>query len=65
MVQTTKKVAAIMTAARYENTYCRNYIEIALKELGIPLTVSGGVFYMGNACRRCYPIYAATIAIMR
>lgn len=39
------KVAAVMTAARYENTYCRNYIEIALKKLGIPLTVSGGVFY--------------------
>lgn len=39
------KVAAIMTAPRYENTYARNYIERALKELGIPLTVSGGVFY--------------------
>lgn len=39
------KVAAVMTAGRYENTYCRNHIEIALKKLGIPLTVSGGVFY--------------------
>lgn len=39
------KVAAVMTAARYENTYCRNYIEIALRKLGIPLTVSGGVYY--------------------
>ena len=41
----TMKVAAVMTAARYENTYCRNYIEIALKKLKIPLTVSGGVYY--------------------
>ena len=39
------KIAAIMTAPRYENTYARNYIERALRELGIPLTVSGGVFY--------------------
>lgn len=39
------KVAAVMTAGRYENTYCRNYIELALKELGIPLTVSLGVYY--------------------
>lgn len=45
MVQATMRVAAVMTAARYENTYCRNHIEIALKALGIPLTVSGGVFY--------------------
>src|SRR5687767_14677854 len=39
------KVAAIMTAPRYENTYARNQIERALKSIGIPLTVSGGVFY--------------------
>jgi len=39
------KVAAIMTAGRYESTYCRNYIEIALKKLQIPLTVSQGVYY--------------------
>ena len=45
--ETTKRIkaAAIMTAARYECTAARNYIEIALKRLGIPLTVSGGVFY--------------------
>lgn len=34
-----------MTAARYECTAARNYIERALHSLGIPLTVSGGVFY--------------------
>lgn len=39
------KAAAIMTAPRYENTYARNHIERALKDIGIPLTVSGGVFY--------------------
>lgn len=39
------RIAAVMTAPRYEATYARNYIERALKELGIPLTVSGGVFY--------------------
>ena len=44
-METTVNIAAIMTAPRYENTYARNYIERALKELGIPLTVSGGVFY--------------------
>ena len=41
----TIKAAAIMTAARYENTFCRNWIERGLKPLGIPLTVSGGVYY--------------------
>ena len=45
MEQRSMKVAAVMTAGRYENTYCRNYIEIALKQLGIPLTVSLGVYY--------------------
>lgn len=39
------KVAAVMTAARYECTWSRNQIEKALKLTGIPLTVSGGVFY--------------------
>jgi len=39
------KAAAIMTAPRHEITYCRNQIERGLKPLGIPLTVSGGVFY--------------------
>lgn len=39
------KVSALMTAPRYENTYARNQIERALKALGIPLIVSGGVFY--------------------
>lgn len=39
------RVAALMTAPRYEAVAARNYIEIALKKLGIPLTVSGGVYY--------------------
>lgn len=39
------KVSAVMTAPRYEAVYARNYIEMALKAAGIPLTVSGGVFY--------------------
>lgn len=34
-----------MTAPRYENTYCRNAIQRGLQPLGIPLTVSGGVYY--------------------
>jgi hypothetical protein len=46
-VETTKniKIVAFMTAPRYENTWARNYIEIALRRSGIPLAVSGGVFY--------------------
>jgi hypothetical protein len=44
-VETTVKVAAIMTAPRFEITYCRNIIQRALDTLNIPLTVSGGVFY--------------------
>ena len=39
------RVAALMTAPRYEPVYARNYIELALHTLKIPLTVSGGVFY--------------------
>lgn len=47
MMETTKqiKICAFMTAPRYENTWARNYIEIALRQAGIPLAVSGGVFY--------------------
>lgn len=46
-METTKniKIVAFMTAPRYENTWARNYIEIALRRSGIPLAVSGGVFY--------------------
>jgi len=39
------KVAAIMTAPRHEITWCRNVIERSLREIGLPLVVSGGVFY--------------------
>lgn len=38
-------VRAVMTAGRYENTLCRNHIEIELKKLGIPFSISLGVFY--------------------
>jgi hypothetical protein len=44
-METKVKVHAFMTAARYENSMTRNHIEIALKALGIPMQVSGGVFY--------------------
>jgi hypothetical protein len=44
-VENQVKVAAVMTAARYEATWARTQIEKALKTLGIPLTVSGGVYY--------------------
>lgn len=39
------KCVALMTAPRYENTWCRNYIDIATREAGVPLSVSLGVFY--------------------
>lgn len=39
------RVSALMTAPRYEPVYARNFIEMALKATGIPLTVSGGVYY--------------------
>jgi hypothetical protein len=39
------KITALMTAGRYENTWCRNQIDFALRELGIPMTISGGVYY--------------------
>lgn len=45
MESKTVNVTAFMTAPRYECTWARNYIEIALKRAGIPLKVSGGVFY--------------------
>lgn len=39
------RVSAIMTAPRYEAVWARTQIEHALRECGIPLAVSGGVFY--------------------
>lgn len=38
-------VAALMTAPRHEIVLARNHIEAAVKKMGIPLTISGGVFY--------------------
>lgn len=45
MEQRSVRVAALMTAPRYEAVYARNFIEMAMKTLHIPLTVSGGVYY--------------------
>jgi hypothetical protein len=42
---TQKKVGAFMTAPRYEAVWARNKIDVALQQAGVPLTVSGGVFY--------------------
>lgn len=39
------KAAAFMTAPRYEAVWARNIIERSLKAAGVPLNVSGGVFY--------------------
>jgi hypothetical protein len=39
------KICAFMTAPRYESTWARNLIEIALQRCKIPLFVSQGVFY--------------------
>lgn len=47
------KVAAFMTAPRYECVYSRNVIDHAFKQAGIPLIVSGGVFY-GQCMQRMF-----------
>lgn len=39
------KITGCMTAPRYINCYCRNIIDAAFRKTGIPLQVSGGVFY--------------------
>lgn len=41
----TVTVSAVMTAPRYEAVWARNNIERAVQEVGIPLNISGGVFY--------------------
>ena len=46
-------VAAVMTAPRYEAVYARNQIEHALQAVGIPLAISGGVFY-GQCMQRMF-----------
>jgi hypothetical protein len=43
--KTSFNVAAFMTLPRYENVYCRNVIDQALREVGIPLQTAQGVFY--------------------
>jgi hypothetical protein len=47
------KVAAFMTAPRYECVWSRNVIDHAFKKAGIPLIVSGGVFY-GQCMQRMF-----------
>ena len=47
------KVAAMMTLPRYENVYCRNVIDGALREVGIPLQTAQGVFY-GQCMQRLF-----------
>jgi len=39
------KVRAVMTCGRHVITYCQTKIERALKEVGVPLNVSLGVYY--------------------
>jgi hypothetical protein len=39
------KITGCMTAPRYVNCFCRNVIDAAFRKTGIPLQVSGGVFY--------------------
>jgi hypothetical protein len=39
------KVVALMTAPRYEAVWARNMIETAMKDAGVPLVISAGVFY--------------------
>ena len=45
MAQKEIRVAALMTAPRYECVTARSAIERAMNAAGIPLTISGGVFY--------------------
>lgn len=47
------KVAAVMTAPRYESVWARSAIQNALQQCGIPLAVSGGVFY-GQCMQRFF-----------
>lgn len=47
------KVAAFMTAPRHEAVWPRNIIDAALKNAGVPLVVSGGVFY-GQCMQRMF-----------
>lgn len=53
MESTEFKVAAMMTLPRYENVYCRNTIDAALREVGIPLQTAQGVFY-GQCMQRLF-----------
>jgi hypothetical protein len=53
MVEKKIRIAALMTAPRYESVWARSNIERALSQCGIPLAVSGGVFY-GQCMQRMF-----------
>ncbi len=53
MQEKTVKVAALMTAPRYESVWARSSIERVLQQCKIPLAVSGGVFY-GQCMQRMF-----------
>lgn len=50
---TEMRVCAFMTLPRYENVLCRNTIQAALLQLGIPLHTAQGVFY-GQCMQRLF-----------
>jgi len=53
MVEKKIRIAALMTAPRHEPVWARSNIERALSQCGIPLAVSGGVFY-GQCMQRMF-----------
>lgn len=53
MQEKTVKVAALMTAPRYESVWARSIIERVLQQCKIPLAISGGVFY-GQCMQRMF-----------
>ena len=52
-MDTELKVSGVMTAPRHEIVLARNYIEIAMRSAGVPLMISGGVFY-GQCMQRAF-----------
>jgi hypothetical protein len=53
MQEKTVKIAALMTAPRYECVWARSNIERTLQQCKIPLAISGGVFY-GQCMQRMF-----------
>lgn len=48
-----KKVAAFMTCPRYVNGFARNHIDSAMRQCGVSMFVSNGVFY-GQCMQRMF-----------